>query len=117
MSAAVPNLALVTDLENVLLDAATGTGAGTPYAVPGSPQGGRYQTFAWQTVVDGTFSALTVVLEGSLDGTHWATMDTSTAVGGDLGYIGFFPVNFVRANVTVFTGGTSVTVLLEVGGN
>ena len=111
------HLALVTDEENVLLDAATGTGAGTAYAVPGSPQGGRYQSFAWQTVVAGTFVGLTVVLEGSLDGTHWATLDTSTAIAGDLGYVGFFPVNFVRANVTVYNGGASVTVLLQVGGN
>ena len=110
-------LSLVTDLENTLLDAATGTGAGTAYAVPGCPPGGRYSTFAWQVITDGTFSALTVLLEGSLDGTTYATIGTSVAVAGGLNYAGFYPVNFVRANVTVFTGGTSVTVKLQIGGN
>lgn len=106
---------LVTDRENTLLNAATGTGAGANYAVPAMTGGGQFASFGWQTVVAGTFSAISVTLQGSLDGTHWSVLDTSTATAGEYKAVVNSPVLFIRANVGTFTGGTSVTVLLVAG--
>src|SRR5690348_12002503 len=108
-------LALVTDEVNKILAAATGIGAGVAYSVPESPSRGLLQSFGWQTVVAGTFSAISVTLEGSLDGTNWTVLDTSTKPAGEYRQITGTPVQFIRANVGTFTGGTSVTVLLVVG--
>lgn len=108
-------LALVTDLVNEILTAATGTGAGASYSVPESPTRGLLQSFGWQTAVAGTFSAISVTLEGSLDNVTWTVLDTSTKTGGEYRAITGTPVQFIRANVGTFTGGTSVTVLLVTG--
>jgi hypothetical protein len=108
-------LALVTDLVNNILDAATGTGAGLAYSNAESPTRGVYSDFGWQTVVAGTFSGISVTLEASLDGTNWEVLDTTTDTAGEYRAVSGKPVQFLRANVGTFTGGTSVTVLLVIG--
>lgn len=108
-------LSLVTDLVNTILDTATATGAGSSWSVPESDWRGVFEDFGWQVVVAGTFSALSVTLEGSIDGTNWTTLDTSTATGGEYRAVVQHPVQFIRANVGTFTGGTSVTILLVIG--
>lgn len=108
-------LALVTDLVNKILNAAIATGAGASYSVPESPTVGLIQSFGWQTVTTGTFTALSITLQGSLDGTNWTTLDTTTQVAGEYRAVTGKPVQFIRANVGTFTGGTNVSVLVVVG--
>jgi len=106
-------------LVNTILSAATTTGAGAAFAVPPKQivWGDFTTSFAWQVNVAGTFSALSVNLEGSLDGTTWGVLSNTQEVAGALVTVSNppSPVAFVRANVLTFTGGTSVTVLLTVG--
>src|SRR4051812_3051229 len=42
------------------------------------------QSFTWQTIMTGgTATSVTVRLEGSIDGTTWSTLDTSTNTSGE----------------------------------
>ena len=104
---------------NTILNAATGTGHGTAYQVPLSQGNGTFgsysTTFAWQVNVVGTFSGLSVNLEGSLDGVNWSALANNALVGGGLNVVSAAPVPFIRANVITFTGGTNVSLLLTVG--
>jgi hypothetical protein len=113
----MPDAVLARGQVNTILNAATGTGAGAAFQVFLSRPGyGNYSTsFAWQVNVAGTFSALSVNLEGSLDGVNWTTLSNITAVGGSMEVVANAPIGYLRANVVTFTGGTSVTVLLTLG--
>lgn len=94
------------------LAAVTGTGAGSTIEY-----GQSLKDFGVQLVIaGGTLSALSVTLQGSLDGTNWFTLGSAittttssyTAITGN-------PVCFVRLNVgtfTVNTGSPTVTGLL-----
>ena len=66
--------------------------------------------------VTGAPTAVSVNLEGSLDGTNWVVLKTLTAAG--VGSSTGVPVRFIRANLTTLTGGTTptVTALLGAGG-
>jgi hypothetical protein len=91
----------------------TGTGAGASYAVPPFPGEGRRGTIVWEVITACT--ALTAVLQGSLDNSRWFPLDSYiTAAGGNALQVAVNnPVNFVRANVTATDGGaTSVAVQL-----
>ena len=88
-----------------ILNAATGTGAGAGYdcAIP-------YRTFTFHKSVTGTFAALVVAYEGSLDGTSWLQLGTDNTTTAAATFVVDKPVRRVRANVTTFTDGTTVTV-------
>jgi hypothetical protein len=86
--------------------AAIGAQTSTAYAV-----GPNCNTFTWQTVYTGGPSAVNVVIEGSLDGTTWATLDTSTVTGGEVRTFNS-NVAFVRARMVSNTGGTTVSVYI-----
>lgn len=100
---------------NTLLNAVTGTGVGIGYGAPISKVGGRFTAFSWQTIMAGTFTAIGVEIDGSNDGVNWTKIDASTNVSGETRAVVNFPCAFLRANVTAYTGGTSVTVLLVFG--
>jgi hypothetical protein len=104
---------------NTILSAATGTGRGTVYQVPQKNPGyGGYTTsFACQVNPVGTFSALSVNLEGSLDGVNWFQLSNTQEVSSSLVTQANppTPVAFMSANVLTFAGGTNVTVLLTLG--
>ena len=84
------------------VSAATGTGEGDDFAIA-SP--GRVD-IGWNIIVGGTgaWSALTVLLEGSIDGTNWTTLDTSTSTStvGERDVVAVTP-QYIRANVSVAT--------------
>jgi len=88
------------------LAAATATGAGTVVDL-----GVVRSSHTMQTIVTGAPATVTVTLEGSLNGTTaWATLATSTSTTGDVQTATGKAVRYVRANLTVLTGGTAPTV-------
>lgn len=89
----------------VALNAATVTGAGASVELPAV-----MGKFTLQTVVTGTPVSVSTTLEGSLDGTNWFVLATSTSVTGDAQHVVDKPVRFVRANLGTLTGGTAPTV-------
>ncbi len=92
----------------VSLNAVTAIGAGQVAAY--LPKDAGYFSYAWQTAITGAPTAININLEGSLDGTTWAVMDTSTVVGGEMRFLNTKNAIFIRANLTTLTGGTAPTV-------
>lgn len=95
-----------------LLNAATGTGAGTVQA-----NGQHSKAFqVYGTTTAGSGSA-TVKVQGSLDGTNWVDLKSfsltlGTAQTSDF-YESIYPWAKVRGNVTAISGtGASVTLLM-----
>jgi len=63
------------------------------------------------TVVAGTPTSFTILLEGTYDGTNWATIATASNVAGETQYAtGAIPFLALRARCTAVVGGTSPTV-------
>lgn len=88
------------------LNAATSTGPGAVVDL-----GVVRSSHTLQTTVTGTPSGATVTLEGSLAAAGpWATLATSTSTTGDVQTATGKAVRYVRANLTVLTGGTAPTV-------
>lgn len=99
----------------VLLPAASSTGAGASFGNALTPGGaGVLQNFTWQTVTTGSPASVSVTLEGSLDGTNWVTLDTSTSTGGEIRGVSGKPVAFLRADVGTLSGGTNPTVAVTI---
>jgi hypothetical protein len=91
-----------------LLNAVTGTGAGTSNNISSTFP----SKMTWQYVITGgTLSALTINLEGSIDNTNWFILDTTTQVTDQMRHIANKPILYVRANITSWTVGTSTPVL------
>ncbi len=64
-----------------------------------------------QTSTTGSPTGVTVALEGSLAAAGpWVTLATSTSTTGDVQTASGKAVRYVRANLTVLTGGTAPTV-------
>src|SRR6266849_5044516 len=59
-------------------------------------------------------ATISVNLEGSMDGTNWAVLATSTSVVTNTVYSVGVPFRLLRANVTAFTGGSSPTLTVVV---
>lgn len=89
---------------------------GDEFAIPPYVHGEMPYTFAWQTTVlnGGTFSAINVTLEGSLDGVNWYTMDTSTNVAGEIRTISGKKARFLRIKKVSSTTATG-TPFLQAG--
>jgi len=94
-----------------LLDGATATGASTSHAVRMKP---RNHTI--QTTITGAPTAVTIDLEGSLDGTTFVSLASYIFTADDLTaaaamfHVVDKPVRFVRLNLKTLTAGTSPTV-------
>lgn len=94
-----------------LLNAATSTGAGTAKNLSR-----LIDKHVIQVDITGAPSAVTVVLEGSLDGNDFGVVGTHAFTAGDLTNTTaiFFdsdsPLLYVRVNLTVLTSGTAPTV-------
>lgn len=97
-------------LHTGLLNAVTATGAGAAVVLP-EPLS-RFTSYA---TVTGAPTAVSAILEGSLDGTSWFPMNSHSA-GGVL-YFTSGPVKYVRGNLATLTGGTTPTVTLWVAGS
>ena len=91
-----------------LLDAVTGVGAGN-----GRMTDKVFAHHGWQISVTGAPSAVSVTLEGSLDGSTWVVLDTSTITTSEIRFVANKPVLFVRGNLGTLTGGTAPTVSVE----
>ena len=93
------------------LDAATATGASASATVRKI-----MKDHTVQTTITGAPSAVTMDLEGSLDGTNWFQLATSPFDAADLTatqamfHVDEKSVRFIRVNLTVLTGGTAPTV-------
>lgn len=70
---------------------------------------------AIQTVVTGAPTAVSIKLQGSLDGANWYDLATSTSTTGDYQTAIDKPARFVRANLGTLTGGTAPTVQAIIG--
>ncbi len=103
-------IALQLGVTETVFAAASTTGANTTsqaYAMPA-----RLCNLAWQYLFTTNPSAVTMNIQGSLDGTNWASLDSTTITTGQLRVITGPAVNFVRVNQGAMTGGGGQTVLL-----
>tara|TARA_R110000803_G_scaffold5230_6_gene17348 strand:+ start:2545 stop:2907 length:363 start_codon:yes stop_codon:yes gene_type:complete len=97
--------------ETVLLAAATATGVGIAKAF-----NRLVDKHVFQVVTTGDPTAVTILLEGSLDGTNFDIIGTHAFTAADIVNDGaiFFDVDspclHVRLNLTVLTAGTSPTI-------
>ena len=93
------------------LSAVTSVGAGTALAL----RGGR-GAFGMQVSYTSNPTAVTVTLEGTIDGTNWVTLATyaggsgGSNVSGDIVFVRDTPVLQIRAHLTTLTGGTTPAV-------
>lgn len=73
-----------------------------------------FKTFSIQVVKTGAVTAWDVVLEGSLDGTHYSTIleHTQADGDGDIKAGADFPVRYIRSRLVSITGGTNVKVYI-----
>lgn len=76
---------------------------------------GTHRSFVFQTVVTGAPASFTMTFQGSLDGTNWYTLGSSTATAGEAQFVVDKPAQFVRATLSALTGGTAPTVSTYVG--
>jgi hypothetical protein len=75
--------------------------------------------YTWHTIINyngetGTYTSLTINLEGSLDGKNWAQLDQTTSATGEMRHVVNKPIRYVRANVisaVVAANNPTVTVL------
>lgn len=63
--------------------------------------------YAWQVVFTGTPTSITVNLEGSIDGTNWFTIDTSSATTSGLKFVVDKPVEYLRCNISAYVVNSS----------
>lgn len=101
------------------LDAATSTGASSIKQLPF-----LVNNHTIQVDITGGPSAVTVTLEGSLDGAEpFFTLGTKAFSAGELTataamlHVVDKPVNYVRTNLTVLTGGSSPTITVLYDGD
>ena len=69
-----------------------------------------FDKWTWTVVSDASATALTVNLEGSIDGTNWFVLDTYTGTANTMRHVVNKPVRYIRANVTSMGDATSITV-------
>ena len=95
---------LSTSIDGEDLTAAFGAGNEFALLIPnhGTPN------IAWATVFSAPVGSITVLLEASLDGTNWFTIDTSTSITGEIRTI-FGPYQFLRINNSAVTVGAGIT--------
>ena len=87
-------------------DLGSAVGAGEEFALSITNNG--TPTVTWQTVIDGAIASITVLLQASLDGSSWSTIDTSTSTTGEIRTItGSY--RFIRINNSAVAGGAGDT--------
>lgn len=107
-------------MAQLLLNAATGTGAGDAWKPRDVPATNTYIVHSFQAVGNTTSStgAATVLIQVSDDGTNYLTLGTITLTLGTASTSDGFSVindwNFYRANLTAITGtGANVSVYMK----
>jgi len=104
---AVPSTQVLTTLLNAVAAATVGTTLDTTFLL---------SKHTWEIVVTGAPANETTLLEGSINGTTWYTLDTSNITTSEMRHVVNKPVRYVRGNCTVLPGGT-LTVRYMGGGN
>ena len=78
--------------------------AGDAFALPA-----RTVVLAWQIVLDAAVTSMTGLLQGSIDGTNWTTLDTSTSTTGGVRTVTApTACMFVRFNLTAVAENTAL---------
>ena len=92
------------------------TEAGVTASVPVNQAGVHPSQLSVQINLTGDPTAVTVDMEGSLDGSTWASLDTHVVSAGELTamtalyFVADKPVKYIRANATTVTFSTAGTV-------
>lgn len=94
--------------EVVLTTTDTGAVLGNSFAAPG----GQAYNVAWSTAFEGAPGAVSVSIQGSVDGTSWTTFSSSTNASGTSVNAGANGWRFLRAIQNSRTGGTLTTITL-----
>lgn len=87
--------------------------ASQQFALPsyaGFPENGR--TVRWQTIFGTSPTSVSIILQTAMSDSdaQYATIDTSTATGGEARTVTVVRGNFLRAKVSAISGGSGVTV-------
>jgi len=69
-----------------------------------------FEKHTWTQVNDASSTAPDIRLQGSIDGTNWFDLDTSTAIGSEMRHVAMKPVRYIRFNVVSLGDATSITV-------
>lgn len=72
--------------------------------------GNVFTKHTWYTVVTGG-SSVSITLQGSLDGTNWYVLDTSTSATSEMRHVVNKPVIYIKTNLGTWTG-TSISAYL-----
>ncbi len=75
------------------------------------PQDAMGARLAWQTIPNGTVSALSVTLSGTLNGIDWAILDTASNTSGEIRILTVDAVAGIRVDAPAITGDGNVTIL------
>lgn len=73
-----------------------------------------YPTFTFMKRIAGTFTALTVNYEGSLDSFAWFQIGTDASLTAGATFVVDKPCRYIRASITAFTGSASPSVSVDV---
>ena len=101
----MPQLALGVGVPEYSFQTSAALSGGISYALP------EANLVAWQTIYASAPSAVTVTLQGSMDGTNWINIDISTDVNGELRTLQTGS-KFLRAFFFSQTGGGLHSVLI-----
>lgn len=85
------------------LSGVAATGAGSVFTLNTS------RNFTWTVVYTGTPTSITIALQGSLDGTTYFDLGSSTSTANSMNHVVDKPVKFVRCNISVYTVNGSTT--------
>jgi hypothetical protein len=108
---------LVPSIPTNLLDALTSTSdtTGSSYALP-SDWASKGRPLVWQSVMVGSPSAISLQLQGALNDVdaQYNVLDTSTLATGEMRHVTPLNIRFIRVRQASRTGGTSVTVVVNI---
>jgi hypothetical protein len=100
-----------------ILDALTSTAdtTSTVYALP-SNWASLGRPLVWQSVFGGSPSAISLQFQGAMNNieAEYAVIDSSTSTDGEMRHVQPLGVRFVRVRQVSRTGGTSVTVTINI---
>jgi len=68
-----------------------------------------FEKHTWTQVNDASESNPNIRLQGSIDGTNWFDLDTSTSIGSEMRHVVNKPVRYIRFNVVSLGDATTIT--------
>lgn len=113
IAGAAGNLLVSCNAITASTSANPGTSAGCLAIAMPSPNGQLPAAFTWQTLTTGGPASVAVNFVGSLDGTTWSQLDTSTNTSGEIRSVSGKPMRFVGCVPATLTGGTAPTITCQ----